>query len=108
MGVVPPTENYWQEVRQLLDQYGILLIFDEVITGFRLSWQGGQGYYGIAPDICTLGKVIGGGLPLAAYGASAQLMQQIAPEGPVYQAGTLSGNPIAVAGRTGNVTHDSS
>lgn len=97
MGVVPPMDDYWPEVRNLLDQYGILLIFDEVITGFRLSWQGGQGYYGVTPDICTLGKVIGGGLPLAAYGGSARLMQQIAPEGPVYQAGTLSGNPIAVA-----------
>ena len=97
MGVAPPHDGYWPAVRQLLDDHGILLIFDEVITGFRLGWQGGQGWTGVRPDLCTLGKIIGGGLPAAAYGGRADLMGLMAPEGPVYQAGTLSGNPLAVS-----------
>ena len=97
MGVVPPPPDYWPQVRELLSTYGALLIFDEVITGFRLGWQGGQGWAGVTPDLCTLGKIIGGGLPVGAYGGRADLMSQVAPEGPVYQAGTLSGNPLAVA-----------
>ncbi|MHB1456876.1 MAG: glutamate-1-semialdehyde 2,1-aminomutase, partial [Armatimonadota bacterium] len=97
MGVVPPNAGYWQTVRQMLDDHKVLLIFDEVITGFRLGWNGGQGFVGIKPDLCTLGKIIGGGLPVGAYGGRADLMRLVAPEGPVYQAGTLSGNPLAVA-----------
>ena len=97
MGVVPPAAGYWPAVRQLLSDAGALLIFDEVITGFRLGWSGGQGALGVTPDLCTLGKIIGGGLPVGAYGGRAELMHMIAPEGPVYQAGTLSGNPLAVA-----------
>ncbi len=97
MGVVLPQPGYWQEVRRLLNKQGILLIFDEVITGFRLGWQGGQGWCDVTPDLCTLGKIIGGGLPAAAYGGRADLMRMMAPVGPVYQAGTLSGNPLAVA-----------
>ena len=97
MGVVPPRPGYWQAVRDLLDEHEVLLIFDEVITGFRLGGQGGQGWTGVTPDLCTLGKIIGGGLPAAAYGGRAELMRRMAPEGPVYQAGTLSGNPLAVA-----------
>jgi glutamate-1-semialdehyde 2,1-aminomutase len=98
MGVVPPQPGYWQEAQRLLKDAGALLIFDEVITGFRLGWSGGQGWTGITPDLCTLGKIIGGGLPVGAYGGRADLMRMMAPEGPVYQAGTLSGNPLAVAG----------
>ncbi|HEY3376622.1 MAG TPA: glutamate-1-semialdehyde 2,1-aminomutase [Armatimonadota bacterium] len=97
MGVVLPDPGYWQTVRQLLTEAGALLIFDEVITGFRLGLQGAQGLLGVTPDLCTLGKIIGGGLPVGAYGGRAELMRQMAPEGPVYQAGTLSGNPLAVA-----------
>jgi len=97
MGVVPPAERYWPRVRRMLSEVGALLIFDEVITGFRLGWQGGQGLLGVTPDLCTLGKIVGGGLPLGAYGGRADLMRLVAPEGPVYQAGTLSGNPVAVA-----------
>ena len=97
MGVVPPAENYWREVRSMLSDAGALLIFDEVITGFRLGWGGGQGWLGVTPDLCTLGKIIGGGLPIGAYGGRADLMRMMAPAGPVYQAGTLSGNPVAVA-----------
>lgn len=97
MGVVLPSPEFWPEVRQLLTDAGALLIFDEVITGFRLGWQGGQGWTGVMPDLCTLGKIIGGGLPVGAFGGRAHLMRLMAPEGPVYQAGTLSGNPVAVA-----------
>ena len=97
MGVVPPAENYWREVRRMLTKAGALLIFDEVITGFRLGWGGGQGRLGVTPDLCTLGKIIGGGMPIGAYGGRADLMRMMAPAGPVYQAGTLSGNPVAVA-----------
>jgi glutamate-1-semialdehyde 2,1-aminomutase len=97
MGVVLPAADYWAEVRRLLDGVGALLIFDEVITGFRLGLTGGQGWTGVTPDLCTFGKIIGGGLPVGAFGGRAELMRQLAPEGPVYQAGTLSGNPLAVA-----------
>lgn len=97
MGVVPPKECFWQEVRKMLDAAGALLIFDEVITGFRLGWSGAGAMLGVKPDLCTLGKIIGGGLPVGAYGGRADLMSHISPEGPVYQAGTLSGNPLAVA-----------
>ncbi|HEX2951527.1 MAG TPA: glutamate-1-semialdehyde 2,1-aminomutase [Armatimonadota bacterium] len=96
MGVILPQPGYWQEVRRLLDDYGILLIFDEVITGFRLDWEG-HAYTEVTPDLVTLGKIIGGGLPVGAYGGRADLLQHVAPSGPVYQAGTLSGNPLAVS-----------
>jgi len=96
-GLIPPGENYLPEARKLCDKYGVLLIFDEVITGFRLSESGAQGYFGVKPDITVLGKIIGGGLPAGAYGASKEIMSKIAPEGPVYQAGTLSGNPLAMS-----------
>lgn len=97
MGVLPPEPGFLQGLRDLCDGKNTLLIFDEVMTGFRVSLRGAQGLYGITPDLTTLGKVIGGGLPLAAYGGRADLMDRLSPEGPVYQAGTLSGNPLAVA-----------
>jgi len=97
MGVVPPTPGFLQGLRELADGCGALLIFDEVITGFRLGLGGYQALCGVRPDLTCLGKVIGGGLPVGAYGGTSDLMQQIAPAGPVYQAGTLSGNPLAVA-----------
>jgi glutamate-1-semialdehyde 2,1-aminomutase len=96
-GLIPPKENYLREVRNLCCKYNVLLIFDEVITGFRLSRGGAQEYFGVKPDITALGKIIGGGLPVGAYGASKEIMAKIAPEGPVYQAGTLSGNPLAMS-----------
>lgn len=95
MGLVIPKEGYLAGVRQLCDQYGALLIFDEVMTGFRLSPSGYQGICQVQPDLTTLGKIIGGGLPVGAYGGKAAIMDMIAPAGPVYQAGTLSGNPLA-------------
>jgi glutamate-1-semialdehyde 2,1-aminomutase len=98
MGVVPPSDGYLAGLRKLCDASGALLIFDEVMTGFRVAWSGAQGLYEIRPDITCLGKVIGGGLPVGAYGGSKKLMEQISPAGPVYQAGTLSGNPVAMAG----------
>jgi glutamate-1-semialdehyde 2,1-aminomutase len=97
MGVVPPRQGFLEGLRQICDEAGIILIFDEVITGFRVGWGGAQARYGIKPDLTCLGKIIGGGLPLAAYGGRRDLMSQMAPTGPVYQAGTLSGNPVAVA-----------
>jgi len=97
MGCVPPAEGFLQGLRQICDERGALLIFDEVMTGFRVAYGGAQTLYGIKPDITTLGKIIGGGMPIGAYGGSRKLMEQISPLGPVYQAGTLSGNPIAVA-----------
>jgi glutamate-1-semialdehyde 2,1-aminomutase len=97
MGVVPPTAGFLEMLRQETSRAGALLIFDEVITGFRVAWEGAQGRYGIAPDLTCLGKVIGGGLPLAAFGGPRRLMELMAPTGPVYQAGTLSGNPLSVA-----------
>jgi glutamate-1-semialdehyde 2,1-aminomutase len=97
MGCVLPQPGYLELMRELTTQYGALLIFDEVMTGFRLSYGGAQKLFGIRPDLTTLGKIIGGGMPVGAYGGPASLMSQVAPEGPVYQAGTLSGNPAAVA-----------
>lgn len=96
MGVVPPLPGFLQELRQITRQYGSLLIFDEVMTGFRVGYSGAQGLYGITPDLTCLGKIIGGGLPVGAYGGKREIMQHIAPVGPVYQAGTLSGNPLAM------------
>jgi glutamate-1-semialdehyde 2,1-aminomutase len=96
MGCVPPREGYLHAVRELTSKHGALLIFDEVMTGFRLARGGAQELYGITPDITTLGKIIGGGLPVGAYGGSKDLMRNIAPAGPIYQAGTLSGNPLAM------------
>ncbi len=98
MGVVPPRPNYLQGLRELCTKYGAMLLFDEVMTGFRVAWTCAQGLYNVKPDITCLGKVIGGGLPVGAYGASKELMSLISPVGPVYQAGTLSGNPLAMAG----------
>ena len=95
MGVVPPKQGFLKDLREITQQYGALLIFDEVITGFRLSLGGAQEYYGITPDLTTLGKIIGGGMPMAAYGGRREIMEKVAPLGGVYQAGTLSGNPIA-------------
>ncbi|MGN0691357.1 MAG: glutamate-1-semialdehyde 2,1-aminomutase [Oscillospiraceae bacterium] len=97
MGVVPPKEGFLRFLRDITEKYSSLLIFDEVITGFRLSLGGAQQLYGITPDLTTLGKIVGGGMPLAAYGGRAQIMECVAPLGSVYQAGTLSGNPIAAA-----------
>ena len=97
MGLVPPREGFLQELRQACDRHGVLLLFDEVITGFRLARGGATQWYGVQPDIWAFGKVIGGGLPVGAYGASRDLMGNIAPLGGVYQAGTLSGNPLATA-----------
>jgi glutamate-1-semialdehyde 2,1-aminomutase len=97
MGVVPPAPGFLQELRALTERHGIVLIFDEVITGFRLCYGGAQSIFGIAPDLTCLGKIIGGGLPAAAYGGKREIMSAVSPEGPVYQAGTLSGNPLAVA-----------
>ena len=97
MGVVPPEEGFLQGLREITAEKGILLIFDEVITGFRLAPGGAQEYFGILPDLTCLGKIIGGGLPVGAYGGRRDIMKHVAPEGPVYQAGTLSGNPLATA-----------
>ena len=96
MGCVPPHEGYLEAVRKITRDHGTLLIFDEVMTGFRIARGGAQERYGITPDITTLGKIIGGGLPVGAYGASREIMNHIAPAGPVYQAGTLSGNPLSM------------
>jgi glutamate-1-semialdehyde 2,1-aminomutase len=98
MGVVPPADGYLQGLRKLCDDYGAILLFDEVMTGFRVAWGGAQIRYDVRPDLTCLGKVIGGGLPCAAYGGSKKLMELISPSGSVYQAGTLSGNPLAMAG----------
>ena len=97
MGVVPPRDGFLEALRRLCDAHGALLVFDEVITGFRVGWSGAQGRYGVRPDLTTLGKVIGGGLPVGAYGGPRELLEQMAPAGDVYQAGTLSGNPLATA-----------
>ncbi|MCY9663780.1 glutamate-1-semialdehyde 2,1-aminomutase [Paenibacillus alginolyticus] len=97
MGVVPPAEGFLQGLRSITQQYGTLLIFDEVMTGFRVHKHCAQGLYGVTPDLTCLGKVIGGGLPVGAYGGRLDIMEQIAPAGPIYQAGTLSGNPLAMA-----------
>lgn len=97
MGCVPPQDGYLKAVRELASRNGALLIFDEVMTGFRVSRGGAQKLYGVMPDITTLGKIIGGGLPVGAYGGSKDLMNSVAPAGPIYQAGTLSGNPLSMA-----------
>lgn len=96
MGCIPPVEGFLEELRELCDQHGACLVFDEVMTGFRVARGGAQERYGVTPDITCLGKVIGGGLPVGAYGGKREIMEQVAPEGPMYQAGTLSGNPLAM------------
>jgi glutamate-1-semialdehyde 2,1-aminomutase len=105
MGLVIPKEGYLQGVRELCNQHGALLIFDEVMTGFRLSPSGYQGICNIKPDLTTLGKIIGGGLPVGAYGGRSEIMDMIAPAGPVYQAGTLSGNPLATSAGLAMLNH---
>ena len=97
MGLVAPTDGFLETLRDLTDQYGSILIFDEVMTGFRLALGGAQSLYGIYPDVTCLGKIIGGGLPVGAYGGKREIMEYMAPQGPVYQAGTLSGNPLTMA-----------
>ena len=104
MGVVPPEEGFLEGLRSLCTKNGALLIFDEVITGFRLGPDGAQGYFGVTPDLTTFGKIIGGGMPVGAYGGSRQIMSMVAPAGPVYQAGTLSGNPVAMAAGMAQLT----
>ena len=96
-GVIPPAPGFLAGLRELTTRHGALLVFDEVITGFRLALGGAQAYYGVTPDLSTLGKIVGGGLPAAVYGGRADVMAMVSPEGPVYQAGTLSGNPLATA-----------
>ncbi len=96
MGVVPPQPGFLDSLRQITKEFGALLIFDEVITGFRVAYGGAQALYNIKPDLTCLGKIIGGGLPVGAYGGRREIMQMVAPVGPVYQAGTLSGNPLAM------------
>jgi glutamate-1-semialdehyde 2,1-aminomutase len=105
MGVVPPARGYLQGLRELCDRERIVLIFDEVISGFRASPGGAQAVYGIKPDLTCLGKIIGGGLPVGAYGGRSDLMDMVAPVGPVYQAGTLSGNPLAMAAGLWTLDH---
>ncbi|MEI1256289.1 glutamate-1-semialdehyde 2,1-aminomutase [Blautia sp. JLR.GB0024] len=97
MGVVPPADGFLQGLWTLCDAHGALLIFDEVITGFRLKFDGAAGFYGVTPDLVTYGKIIGAGMPVGAYGGRKEIMEKVSPAGPVYQAGTLSGNPIAMA-----------
>lgn len=104
MGVVPPEKGFLEGLRSLCTKNGALLIFDEVITGFRLGPDGAQGYFGVTPDLTTFGKIIGGGMPVGAYGGSRQIMSMVAPAGPVYQAGTLSGNPVAMAAGMAQLT----
>jgi glutamate-1-semialdehyde 2,1-aminomutase len=105
MGCIAPQPGFLEALRDLTKRYGALLIFDEVMTGFRLSLGGAQQLYGIQPDLTTLGKIIGGGLPMAAYGGRADIMSRIAPVGPIYQAGTLSGNPVAVSAGIAMLTY---
>lgn len=97
MGVVPPQPGFLEGLREVTEQYGSLLIFDEVMTGFRVGLNSAQGRFGVTPDLSCFGKVIGGGLPVGAYGGKREIMEQVAPSGPIYQAGTLSGNPLAMA-----------
>ena len=104
MGVVPPADGFLDGLRRITESHGALLIFDEVITGFRVAYGGAQTLYGITPDITTMGKIIGGGLPVGAYGGRVDIMQMVAPLGPMYQAGTLSGNPLAVAAGVATLT----
>jgi len=105
MGCVLPQKSYLEGLRKLCDQHGIVLIFDEVMTGFRLALGGAQELYGVKPDMTTLGKIIGGGLPVGAYGGRKDIMDFVSPAGPVYQAGTLSGNPLAMAAGLAMLTH---
>jgi glutamate-1-semialdehyde 2,1-aminomutase len=105
MGVVPPQPGYLQWLREQADRHGALLVFDEVITGFRVARGGAQELYGVSPDLTVLGKVLGGGLPAAAFGGRRELMDRVAPAGDVYQAGTLSGNPLAVAAGLATLEH---
>ncbi|MDD6614824.1 MAG: glutamate-1-semialdehyde 2,1-aminomutase [Lachnospiraceae bacterium] len=104
MGVVPPAPGFLEALRKLCDRYGAVLIFDEVITGFRLGFTGAQGYFGVDADLVTYGKIIGAGMPVGAYGGKREIMQKVAPVGPVYQAGTLSGNPVAMAAGLAQLT----
>ena len=97
MGIIPPQDGYLNELREITSEHGVVLIFDEVITGFRVAYGGAQSLYGVIPDLTCLGKIIGGGMPVGAYGGKEEIMRHIAPEGDVYQAGTLSGNPLAVS-----------
>ena len=97
MNCIPPVDGYLPALRELCTQHGVLLIFDEVMTGFRVALGGAQAHYGVQPDLTCFGKIIGGGMPVGAYGGRRELMQQISPAGPIYQAGTLSGNPVAMA-----------
>jgi glutamate-1-semialdehyde 2,1-aminomutase len=103
MNCIPPLDGYLQGLREACDEFGCLLIFDEVMTGFRVALQGAQGLYGVTPDLSTFGKVIGGGMPVGAFGGKKEYMQLVAPSGPVYQAGTLSGNPVAMAAGLANL-----
>jgi glutamate-1-semialdehyde 2,1-aminomutase len=96
IGPVIPEDNYLQDIREITRAHGVLLIFDEVITGYRLGIGGAQEMYGVTPDLTTLGKIIGGGLPIGAFGGRREIMELIAPQGPVYQAGTYSGNPLSL------------
>jgi glutamate-1-semialdehyde 2,1-aminomutase len=105
MGVVPPASGFLDHLRALADRTGTLLVFDEVITGFRVARGGAQEHFGVMPDLTILGKVLGGGLPAAAYGGPRALMERVAPAGDVYQAGTLSGNPLAVAAARATLAH---
>ncbi|MCL4160697.1 UNVERIFIED_CONTAM: hypothetical protein GTU68_056432, partial [Idotea baltica] len=97
MNLIPPKEGFLEGLREVCDQFSSVLIFDEVMTGFRVGLTGAQGLYGVRPDLTCFGKVIGGGMPVGSFGGSAQIMDHISPDGPVYQAGTLSGNPVAMA-----------
>ena len=97
MNCIPPVPGFLETLRQVCDQYNSVLIFDEVMTGFRVGLNGAQGVYNITPDLTTLGKIIGGGMPVGAFGGQRKIMEYLAPLGPVYQAGTLSGNPVAMA-----------
>ena len=97
MGCVPPVPGFLEGLRAITQRHGALLIFDEVMTGFRLAFGGAQERFNIKPDLTTIGKIVGGGLPIAAYGGRADIMSKVAPSGPIYQAGTLSGNPLAVS-----------
>ena len=97
MGIIPPQDGYLNKLREITSEHGVVLIFDEVITGFRVAYGGAQSLYGVIPDLTCLGKIIGGGMPVGAYGGKEEIMRHIAPEGDVYQAGTLSGNPLAVS-----------
>ena len=104
-GFIPPADDFLQKLRSVTEQAGALLIFDEVMTGFRVAYGGAQALTGVRPDLTTLGKVVGGGLPVGAYGGARQLMQRVAPDGPIYQAGTLSGNPLAMAAGAAQVLY---